>query len=221
MTHSDVGLPADSAGPGGIELGDLERRMRSRWRMVSELWEQNKSAANKLSLSGRLDYHRELSSQLEWRQEAGDSPIQVAYNQSGAPTAAILQDSEVLVDYTLYRVACRSVQEAEYLVAIINSEELFRSVVGLMPKGQYGARHLQKHLWKLAIPEFDDGDPLHMRISDGGRIAGEGAANRLEELREERDRVTVTIARREIRKWLAASDEGNEVEEAVSELLNG
>ena len=26
-----------------------------------------------------------------------------------------------------------------------------------MPKGQFGARHLHKHLWKLPIPEFDPG----------------------------------------------------------------
>ena len=88
-----------------------------------------------------------------------------------------------------------------------------------MSKGQFGARDLQKHLWKLAIPEFDDGNPLHMRISEAGRVAGEGAARRLEQIRQERDRVTVTIARREIRKWLSASEEGRAVEEAVSELL--
>ncbi len=40
-------------------------------------------------------------------------------------------------------------------------------------------------------------------------------------LREERDRVTVTIARRELRKWLRASDEGHAVEAAVGRLLAG
>ena len=74
-------------------------------------------------------------------------------------------------------------------------------------------------MWKLPIPEFDDGNPLHVRISEAGDAAAEGAARRLEQIRQERDRVTVTIARREIRKWLAASEEGREVEEAVSELL--
>ena len=219
MTRSDVSLPADSAGPGGIELGDLGRRMRSRWRTVSELWEQNKSSSNKLNLLGQIDYMRKLSSQIEWRQDAGDRPIQVAYNQSGAPTAAILPASETLVDYTLYRIACRSQEEAQYLVAIINSTALFDSVSSLMPKGQFGARHLQKHLWKLPIPEFDEEDALHMNLAEAGRAAGKGAALRLEQLREERDRVTVTIARREIRKWLTASEEGRAVEEAVSELL--
>ena len=217
--HSDEELPSADGGIGGIDLGGLGRRMRRRWRTVSGLWERNKSRANRLNLSGRLDYHRELSSQLEWRQDSGNRPLRVAYNQSGAPTAAIVHGDDVLVDYTLYWIACRDEQEARYVQAIINSGTLFALVAGLMPKGQFGARHLQKHLWKLAIPEFDDGNPLHVRISEAGRVAEQGAARRLEQLRQERDRVTVTIARREIRKWLSASEEGRAVEDAVSELL--
>ena len=108
-----------------------------------------------------------------------------------------------------------------YLLAIINSDKLYDSVKTLMSKGQFGARDLQKHLWKLPIPEFDDGNPLHVRLSEAGKVAGEGATAKLEQLREERDRVTFRIARREIRKWLAASEEGREVEAAVSELLRG
>ena len=219
LSQSEMRLPSDDAGVGGIDLGALERRTPVRWRTVSELWEQNKTGDSRLDLLGQVDYMRKLSSQLEWRQDAGNRPVQVAYNQSGAPTAAMVPGNETLVDYTLYRISCKSEAEARYLVAIINSGELFESVAGLMPKGQYGARHLQKHLWKLPIPEFDDSNPLHVRISEVGSIAGEGAAAKLEQLREERDRVTVTIARREIRKWLASSEEGRAVEEAVSELL--
>ena len=117
---------------------------------------------------------RKLSSQLEWRQDSGNRPVRVAYNQSGAPTAAIVHGDDVLVDYTLYWIACRDDQEARYVQAIINSGTLYELVAGLMPKGQYGARHLQKHLWKLPIPEFDDGNPLHVRISEAGQSGGTG-----------------------------------------------
>ena len=45
-------------------------------------------------------------------------------------------------------------------------------------------------------------------------------AERLAELRDERrDKLTVTIARRELRKWLSNSPEGAAVEEAVKDLL--
>ena len=91
-----------------------------------------------------------------------------------------------------------------------------------MAKGQFGARHLQKHLWKLPIPEFDAEDPLHAEISDAGRAAAAGAAQRLSELRAERgDKVSVTIARRELRAWLRNSPQGAAAEAAVARLLGG
>ena len=102
-----------------------------------------------------------------------------------------------------------------YLLAIINSDTLYESTKPFMPRGQFGARDLMKHLWKLPIPQFDANNSLHTSISDAGRRAAEGAATRLSELYEERDRVTVTIARRELRAWLRGSDAGREVEGVV------
>ena len=62
-------------------------------------------------------------------------------------------------------------------------------------------------------------NPLHVEVSEAGEAAAAGAAKQLERLRQERNRVTVTIARRELRKWLRASDEGNAVEDVVGRLL--
>ena len=90
-----------------------------------------------------------------------------------------------------------------------------------MPKGQFGARHLHKHLWKLPIPEFDPTDTLHVRVSETGEAAAAGARERLEELRDTRgSKLTVTIARRELRRWLRESEGGRAVEASVKELLN-
>ncbi len=212
-------IPTGDDGVGGIRLGGLSQRMRDRWRAVSNLWEENRAAANRMNLLGQLDYYGKLSSQIVWRQNHGDRPIRVAYNQSGAPTAAIIQGNESLVDYTLFWITCADSQEANYLLAIINSQALYQAVASLMPKGQFGARHLEKHLWKLHIPEFDRGNLLHVRVSEAGEAAGLGAAKQLTQLRQDRGEVTVTIARREIRKWLRESKEGKAVEDAVEELL--
>ena len=46
-----------------------------------------------------------------------------------------------------------------------------------------------------------------------------GVAKQMAQLRQDRGEVTVTIARRELRKWLRESTEGKAVEEAVGELL--
>ena len=44
-------------------------------------------------------------------------------------------------------------------------------------------------------------------------------AKQMAHLRQDRGEVTVTIARRELRKWLRESTEGKAVEEAVEKLL--
>ena len=219
LRRDEFRVPSADEGVGGIRLGGLSQRMRDRWRIVSSLWTQNRAAANKMNLLAQLDYYGKLSSQLGWRQDPGDRTVRVAYNQSGAPTAALIQGNESLVDYTLFWIACSDIQEANYLLAVINSQALYGTVASLMPKGQFGARHLEKHLWKLPIPEFDPDEPLHIDISEAGRVAAEGAAERLAQLRQDRGEVTVTIARREIRKWLHESTEGKAVEEAVGALL--
>ena len=222
LKKDDAAIPTDDDGPGGIWLGGLEWRMRERWQTVSRLWEDNKALANNLNLLERLDYVRNLSSQMEWQRDAGDRPVRIVYSSSGQPTAAILQNKNAFVENVLFWVACREIDEANYLLAIINSESLYKVVQALMPKGQFGARHLHKHLWKLPIPQFDPGNDLHIEIAQAGAAAATGSAAQLEYLREQWcDKLTVTIARRELRKWLRTSAEGRDVEITVGRLLAG
>ena len=219
VKQGDSKFPLDENGVGGINLAGLERRMRDRWQTVSGLWEDNKSSVNKLNLLGQIDYWVHLSSQLKWQKDPGDRPVRIAYTKAGVPTAALLQDDKAILDHKLFWTTCQDIHEAHYLLAIINSDILYEMVTPLMPKGQFGARDLQKHLWKLPIPEFDPANPLHAEVSDAGKAAAEGAARQLATLQAERDRVTVTIARRELRKWLRSSQQGHAVEQAVTRLL--
>ena len=220
LKRGDVAIPTDDEGPGGIRLGGLERRMRERWQTASRLWEDNRALANSLTLLQRLDYVHNLQGQLEWQQNKGDRPVRVVYTKAGEPTAALLQGNETLVDHLLYWISVQNLDEANYLLAIINSDALQVAVIPLMSKGQYGARDLHKHLWKLPIPEFDTANDLHTDIAKAGASAAVGAGKKLAELREKRgDRLTVTIARRELRKWLRTSPEGRGVERAVERLL--
>ena len=169
--------------------------MRERWQRASRLWEENKALANNLNLLGQLDYIGKLSSQLDWQQDAGDRPVRVVYTKSGEPTAALLEDNETLVDHLLYWIPCKTIDEANFLVAVINSDALQEAVKPLMSKGQFGARD------------------LHKQNSAGKKLA---------EVRERRgDKMTVTIARRELRSWLRTSDEGKSVENSVTKLLPG
>ena len=222
LKQGDNGVPNDDSGVGGIHLGRLDQRMRQRWQTISQLWENNKAPANKLTLLGQLDYLHKLTSQLEWRQNPGTRPIRIIYTASGEPTAALLQDAKAITESNIYWVACKDMEEANYLLAIINSDVLYQAVQPLMTKGQFGPRHLQKHLWKLPIPEFDPKQKLHVVIAKAGERAAAGAAQKLAEVREDwGSKFTVAIARRQLRAWLRSDSapEGKEVEAAVAALL--
>ena len=222
----DTNVRVDSDDPGvagGIDLGKLDYRMRERWKTVSRIWETNKERVNRLSaLAQRLDFNRELTKQLAWREEHRDRPTRIVYTSAGRPTAALLQDFSAIVDHRLYWATCSGLLEANYLVAIINSDRLFEAVQPYMSKGQFGARDLHQHLWKLPIPTFDPANPTHVEISMAGSRAEMGVITQLASLRTERgDDVSVTILRRELRSWLRTSPEGAAVEAAVGKLLAG
>ncbi|MDE2861779.1 MAG: N-6 DNA methylase [Chloroflexota bacterium] len=221
VRRGEFRVPRDRDGEGGVRIADLDRLMRDRWRTIVGLWDENKANANNLKLVERLDYHGELSAQFAWQQDPEDRPIRVVYGSSGRPTAAIVADSQPLIDYTLFWITCLSTQEANYLLAIINSDALYESVSQLMPKGLFGARHLQKHLWRLRIPAFDASKALHLEVSKGGKAAGDGAKRQLARVRKEHPDAGVTRIRRELRDWLKTSRQGKAVESAVERLLSG
>ena len=213
-------IPTDEKGPGGIRMGGLVRGMRDRWQYISDLWETNKRAATKLNLLGQLDYLHKLSAQLDWQATPAVRPVRILYSKSGQPTASLVTDNQAIIDFNAYWVTCRNVQEAYYLLAIINSDTLYDAATPLMSKGQFGARDLHKQLWKLPLPEFDAGDFTHQAVAEAGSWAVLETAHWLEELRQEYgERLTVTIARRELRKRLRNSRVGAVVEGAVENLL--
>ena len=202
-------IPISRKGAGGVRRSGLQQRMRDRWKTVSELWEENRARANKLSLVERLDYVGNLSAQLDWQSDPHDRPVRLVYTTSGRPTAALVRDNQAVIDNRLFWVTCKDRAEADYLLAIINSNSLEVAVEPLMSKGQFGARDLHKHLWKLPIPEFDSGVELHAEIAAAGAAAAVEARWRLTSLRKECGAdVGVTIVRRELRAWLRGSAEG-------------
>ena len=223
LKRGDHSLPEDESGVGGIKISHLGRLMRGRWRTINDFWvdKRSKTAREKnLSLVKQLDYYGKLSSQLAWQKDKGDRPIRIVYTSSGEPTAAVLHEDRTLVENVLYWIACGGLDEAHYLVAIINSKALYELVKPLMPKGQFGPRHVHKHLWKLPIPKFDADNVLHRTIAEAGANVALGSSRELTRIRAKfGDGVGVDRIRSELRGWLRSSDEGARVEEAVTRLL--
>lgn len=204
---------------GGIDGRTLKDTMRKRWPIMCALWEKYKGEHNKLDLVDRIDYVKNLTKQTK-----SPAQIRLVYNSSGRPTAAVLDDSSPLIYSTLFWIGCVSIEEADYLSAIINSETLKQAVEPLMTKGQFGARDLQKHLWRLPIPLYDDNDPLHTKLASLGGDLRIKSAKKWSEIRDSRiamDKpVSVKVARRELREWLATNPEALQVEALVRQLLD-
>ena len=214
IRQGDCALPFASEGVGGIILVSVDPRMRSRWQTISRMWEENKQESTKDNLAENLDHFGKLVSQLRWQEGKAGRPIRVVHSQGGQPTAAILSDDDAFVDESLYWIPCKDIPEANFLLAIINSDALQSHVNPYTtPNWAGNTRNLHKHLWKLPIPEHDANELLHRKIADAGSAAATGAALRLVEMQSERrGHLTGRTARAELRQWLRNSQEGQAVE---------
>ena len=211
----DASMPRQA--DGSFDYLRVGERARRRWRTIEELWEQHKSHNNNLSLLDQIDYFGKLESQF---------PVEATrllYATSGRPTAVAVHGSMALVDTSLYWVGCDTQAEAYYLASVINSDALTDAVRPFMPKGQFGARHVHKHLWRLDVAEYNPEDPLHRQIAAAGHQAAYQAAAELSRVRRERSaqgRDTPNpAARKALREWLSSSAAGRRIETLVGRLL--
>ena len=133
MSHDDC--EGDKHDACRLEVEKLHSTMQRRWNNAAEMYrEAHKNQAIK-DLYSRLNHQNILTSQLEYLQNAiaGDETVRVAYSSSGEPTAAIIRDNHAIADYVLFQTVCHSEDEAHYLLAIINSDELATRVKPFCP----------------------------------------------------------------------------------------
>jgi hypothetical protein len=170
-------------------------------------WTRNRSS-DRLSLAGRIDFRHGLTNQLP------ASPCRIVYGKSGMHlTAAMVNDSQAIIDHKLYWAAAESPEEAVYLCALINSPILTERVRPLMSYGK-DERDVDKHLWRLPIPLFDSSDSVHRRIVTLGEIVTDEIAKTAFDF----DANFVTV-RRWIRRFLATLPAARELDAIVSEML--
>jgi hypothetical protein len=177
------------------------------WRQAEEIWNANRSS-ERLSLIEQLDYHSKLSAQ---------SPIQatrIVYTKSGMHLAAArIEDRRHVIDHKLYWATPASRDEALFLCAILNSAEITRQVRPLMSYGK-DERDIDKHIWRLPIPEFDSSNPLHAELSSlAAKVEQEVSAIQLDEARN------FVALRRQVRSFLAESTRAQQIERIVAKLV--
>ena len=203
-----------------VDTTQLDSRMRTRWTTMSSLWDANKGKNDKKSLYQRLNYNKILTTQLEWLRDRGDRPVRIAYSAHGEPTATLITDDKAVLEEKLYQVTCRNLDEANYLLAIINSNELARAAKPFCTTNwKKEIRDLHKHLWKLPIPEYDPKNTDHVNLSRLGRRAAVEAEKVIAGLGDPVP--SVTKARSALRhEWQPNSATAQDIETAVQQLLS-
>ena len=186
---------------------DLFPALSKWWRRAEEVWNAHRST-DRMTLSERLDYHGGLTSQFPIQ------PVRVVYAKAGMHVvAARIEDRRHLVDHKLYWATPSNPEEASYLCGILNSAELTRQTRPLMSYGK-DERDVDKHIWRLPIPEFDPAIALHAEIA---ALAAEvEKVVRALPLDEAQSFVSL---RRQIRLFLEGNPAAQKIEERVAKLL--
>jgi len=206
--RGSTGVPWTTTNPSVSPVPDIG--LWRRWQVMTQTWEANKAAANKLTLVSQIDYRRKLTHQLP------AAKTRLLYAASGRPTATILCNSDALIDSSLFWIECRDEPEAHFLAAIINSDRLYHAVRPLMSKGQFGPRHLQKHLWRLNIAEYEPTNPVHQKLAALGAKSAKQAARIVDSLGAD---VAIDKARKAVRKQFAGSKISAEIEKLVETMI--
>ncbi len=163
-----------------------------------------------MTLEGRLDHMRGLSAQLP------TTGLKVVYTKAGTLlSAAILDDPRVVVDHKAYWAVARSIEEARYLTAILNSATVLGRIVPMQPRGWRDARDFDNLVWELPVPEFDRRQELHLEL------AGAAAeAERIAAIVPLREGAHFMRQRRAIRDALAENGIAARIDALVTRLLD-
>lgn len=202
-------LPINSKGVffAGCDRIHRQPELAKWWEKVDDCWNANRSS-EKLTLVEQLNFRSKLTAQFSIPER------RVVYSKSGMHLAAArVNDHRAVIDHTLYWGAVATDEEGRYLCAVLNSAVVTKRVRPLMSYGK-DERHIDKYVWHLPIPEFNEESKKHQRLAELGRQAEEGIAA----LELDGDQ-HFSAARRRIREWLETSEVGQEIEAAVTALL--
>lgn len=177
-------------------LSDAERR-----------WSEH--GRGKRSFLEQIDYYGQLSAQFPI------PPLRVVYSASGTlSAAALLSAPRAIVEHGLYWARVATISEGRYLTAILNSETSRNLAEHLQSRGQWGARHFDKAMLSLPIPQFDGGNKLHMLLAKAAVRAERVAA-----IAQLDEGMHFVRARQKIRAALHEDGIAQKIDKLVARLL--
>jgi SAM-dependent methyltransferase len=176
------------------------------WREAERRWNDNRTSD--LTLLGRFDYQGGLRNQLPGLDH------RVVYTKSGMYlAAAYIDDPQAVIDHKLYWAAVAGPEEANYLLAVLNSDALLRLVQPLQARGEHNPRDFDKYVWRMPIPLYDPTASLHQDLAAMAMRAAAVAAQ------VKLTAQTFQVLRRNIRHALVEDGVAGEIDEAVTNLL--
>ncbi len=175
---------------------------------AEKLWNENSSG--KMAFKERINYQKLLVKQFPV------SKLRVVYAASGTyPAAVLLEDKDEIIDTSLYYTTVNTKEEGLYLEGILNSASLIERIQGVQAQGQWGARHIHRHLLKPYFPKYNPKDSLHREIVDFAREIKEIAGN----AKLDTDYNFIKI-RQKIREKIKKEQTWKNLNQSVHELLN-
>jgi hypothetical protein len=186
---------------------DLYPGLADWWRRAEQLWLYHRSS-DRLTLRDQLNFRNKLTNQLPI------PPLRVVYAKAGMHVAAaLIKNPREIIDHKLYWGTVGSQAEGLYLCSILNSSSITDLVRPMMSYGK-DERDIDKHIWKLPIPLFEESNSPHRRLSD----LDEHCANLVAALDLNKSGNFVTL-RRQVRSALAADPSAAEINDIVLDLL--
>ena len=210
-----------------LEVSKLHPTMQRRWNIMAAMFREIHKERSITELLKNLNHLKKLTNQLDYLQDAidGNGAIRIAYTQAGQPTAAVIRDNNAIVDRKLYQTKCRSEDEAHYLTAILNSDEMAASAKPFCTTNwAKKIRDFEKHGWKLPIPRYEARNSLHAQLSELGRAAEQECKDIIADsdiltkpAGDPQSRAARSLLRH---KWQPNSSTAQAIEAAVAKLLS-
>jgi hypothetical protein len=128
--------------------------------------------------------------------------------------AGRIDDPTSIIDLKLYWTAVSNIDEARYLVAVLNSQTVLDRVQPFQALGLFKGRDFDKNIFMVAIPTFDSASLDHTAIVDLTGLAEDAAA--VVDISRAR---TFQQARALIRRELVNAGLADRIEEAEARVL--
>jgi hypothetical protein len=131
---------------------------------------------NDMTLLKRLDYQRGLTAQ------SPDARYLVLYTSSATDASAVVIDRQgfdlpFIADHKTYWCEVRTMNEAHYVAAFLNSGYANEAIKDFQSQGLFGERDIHKLIVMLPLPAFNSKMEDHARVAELGKACARIAQN--------------------------------------------